>query len=370
MTTTVPAHAPPVPPSSAPRTPRAAHPLVDGHAKGGWSLRVLAVLLDSALVASIAWLATSDAPTFASLPLLSRAEEPPLGSDTVGWTLASLLGLGILQAYTGMTPGKRVTGISVVDAGSGRPIGLAGTVLRWLAHFLDAFLMLGYLRAAWHPQGRTFADSLLGTVVVLSSRPRPHRWVARLRRLRDGRAPWLRWPPVITSAVALVVCAAAAAMSLVQGSGGSWSSSSDMTSCTSTGPFVATAMIGSAASVTWESRLGIERTVEGPWEVAAAWSTGLGADDGGNRPLDAPYAALEIRSADGSFYSAEGGTPSGAVADDYLWWSVPEPIASVSVEAPEDVSGWTATAVLLDDGGTVVAECSAPVPASEHEPAS
>ncbi|WP_106264059.1 MULTISPECIES: RDD family protein [Isoptericola] len=378
MTTTVPTHARSPRPRRRPRQvpprrrpPLGPEPLVDGHEKAGWLLRVLAVLLDSAVVASIAWLATSDAPTYAALPLLHRGEQPQLGSDAVSWTVGSLLGLGILQAYTGMTPGKRVCGISVVDAGSGRPIGMLGTVLRWLAHFLDAFLLLGYLRATWHPEGRTYADSLLGTVVVTSTRPRPHRWVAWLRRLRDARAPWLRWPRIVTSGVSLVVCAAAAAMSLVQGSGGSGHFSSDMTSCTSTSPFVATATIGSAASATWESRLGIERPVERSWEVAVVWSAALGVDDGGNPPLDAPSAALEVRAPDGSFYSAEGGPmpddEPGADADNSVWWSVPEPIASVSVEAPQDLSGATATAVLLDDGGTLLARCTVPVPATEHE---
>ncbi|GAA1979931.1 hypothetical protein GCM10009718_15970 [Isoptericola halotolerans] len=378
MTTTVPAHAPPTPPPSD-DLPSGPHPLVGGHAKAGWLHRALAVLLDSALVASVAWLATGEAPSFATLPLLDGGEDPPLASATFVWTAGSLVSLAVLQAYTGMTPGKRVTGVSVVDDRTGRPIGFAGTVLRWFAHLLDAVLMIGYLRAAWHPQGRTFADSLLGTVAVLSTRPAPHPWVAWLRRQRDDRAPRLRWPPIVTSAVALVVCAAAAATSLTQSSGGAWHSSSDGTSCTSTGDFVATAMIDSAASASWESRLGIHRLATESWQVVAAWSTGLAADDGGNRPLDAADATLTVRSPDGRRYSSQTATSHDDAhgawddapdldADDDLWWTVPELLAWASVETPEDVSGWTATATLLGDDGAVVAECSAAVPAVEAWP--
>jgi Mce-associated membrane protein len=321
---------------------------------------VLAVLLDSALVASVAWFATGSAPSYATLPTWG-AQDPPLDPETVAWVGWTMLGLAVLQAYTGATPGKRVARIAVVDAASGCPIGLLGTVVRWLAHFLDAILMLGYLRAAWHPEGRTFADSLVGTVVQHTVRPRPHRWVAWCRRRRDARAPWLRWPPPVTSVVALVVCAAAAAASLTSSNGGRERMADGTTSCATTGRYAVTALVGSSVATSWESRLGVERTTEQTWRVVAGWSTGLGLDSGGDPDVPVGEAVLSVRSADGRTYDAG----SSALEDggDPLWWSMPEQIASTGLEVPEDVSGWDVRAVLLDTSGDVVAECTTSVPA-------
>ncbi|WP_407319872.1 RDD family protein [Isoptericola halotolerans] len=336
-------------------------PFPRGRSRASWWNRVLAVLLDSALVSSVAWFATGSAPSFAALPTWG-AQDPPLAPESTVWVGWTMLGLAVLQAYTGATPGKRVARIAVVDAGSGRPIGLLGTVLRWLAHFLDAILMLGYLRAAWHPEGRTFADSLLGTVVQHTVRPRPHRWVAWCRQQRDRHAPWLRWPPVVTSTVALVVCAAAAAGSLTAGGGSAESAADATTSCVSTGPFAATAMVSSSVSSSWESRLGVERTTEQSWRVAAGWSTGLGLDATDNPDVTVGEAVLSVRSADGRTYAAASPSDEG---EDPLWWSMPDQVAATDLEAPEDVSGWDARVVLLDDDGEALAECTAPVPAVE-----
>ncbi len=40
-----------------------------------------------------------------------------------------------------------------------------------MAHILDALLYIGFLRPLWHPQRRTFADSLCSTVVLRRVRP-------------------------------------------------------------------------------------------------------------------------------------------------------------------------------------------------------
>ena len=246
--------------TTAPRAPGpvldgALGPFTDDRPCAPWGLRVLATLLDSALVASVVSLATGAVPTLAALPGLGK----PGGDGGAGWTAGTLLVLGILQAYTGTTPGKRVAHVAVVDDRTGRPIGLPGTVLRWFAHVLDAILLVGYLRSAFRKDGRTFADSLLGTVAVRTTAPSPHPLVARLRRARDARAPWLRWPRQVTSGIALVLCAASAAASVTASSGGGQQMSERQTSCLSTGDFAATAMIGSARSFDMDSRLGITR---------------------------------------------------------------------------------------------------------------
>jgi Mce-associated membrane protein len=363
-----------VPPWSGPRsssTPPGSRrpPAVDGpftpeRPKASWGVRVIAVLLDSAVVATIVWFATGASVGLATLPLWG-GDEDPLPAGTGWWTGGTLLALAVLQAYTGMTPGKRAAGIAVVDAGSGRPIGLAGTILRWLAHFLDAFLMIGYLRAAWHREGRTFADSLLGTVVVRSTRPRPHPWVMRVRRV----APRLTWPSWITSVAALVVCALAAAACLVTG-GGSSTGAAETASCRGDGPLAATAFVESTTSQRWSSRLGIRRVEEPTTMVVAGWTADSGLNDDGDSAMgEDTVAALSLRSPDGLNLSstADGG---GAVTGDfpsdgavYLEASLPEPVGpEVGVETPYDVAGWTAHAVLTSADGTLLADCVVPVP--------
>lgn len=365
--------------TTAPLAPRPAldgalDPFTDDRPCAPWGLRVLATLLDSALVASVVFLATGAAPTLAALPGLGE----PGGTGGAAWTVGTLLALGLLQAYTGMTPGKRVAQVAVVDDRTGRPIGLPGTVLRWFAHVLDAILLIGYLRSAFRKDGRTFADSLLGTVAVRTTAPPPHPLVVGLRTFRDRHAPWLRWPRAVTGGVALVLCAASAAASVTASSGGEQQMSERQTSCLSTGDFAATAMIGSARSFDHESRLGLRHVEVTRWQVAVAWSTGLGADSGKNPELADPAARVTVTSPDGrSHHWAESQAAAGLdgagdgidEADDVAWFSPADEVASTVVTAPEDVAGWTAHAELLDDGA-VVAECSAPVPTIDAELAS
>ncbi|MGF0118593.1 RDD family protein [Promicromonospora sp. Marseille-Q5078] len=368
MTSTTPA-APPAPPV-VPPVGDALGPFTDDRPCAPWGLRVLATLLDSALIASVAFLATGHAPALAALPGVGQDADAP-DAPTAAWIAGTLLVLGALQAYTGMTPGKRVAGIAVVDDRSGRPIGLPGTVLRWFAHVLDTILLIGYLRSAFRSDGRTFADSLLGTVAVRTTTPELHPLVARLRAARDARAPWLRWPRRVTYAVALVLCAAAAAMSVTSGSGGSTQASEHDTSCVGTGDFAASAVFASSRDTSWDSRLGITRTTEQRWHVSVAWSTGLGIDASDNPEVGTTTAAVAVASPErGDFTS---GVPfGGAVERDDgvgdLGVSVPDEVASATVAVPEDPGGWIARAALMDEHGSVVAECSATVPTIDADP--
>lgn len=357
--------------TTAPRAPRptldgALGPFTDDRPCAAWGLRVLATLLDSALVAAVVFVATGAAPSLAALPGLGK----PGGAGGAAWTAAALLVLGVLQAYTGMTPGKRVAHVAVVDDGTGRPIGLPRTVLRWFAHVLDAILLIGYLRSAFRTDGRTFADSLFGTVAVRTTAPPPHPLVARLRRARDARAPWLRWPRPVTSGVALVLCAAAAAASVTSSSGGGEQMSERRTSCVDTGGPEAAATLGSARTFDRERRLGFTRTDLVGWRVAVGWSAGIDTRD--TPDIDVATVRLTVSAPDGATYDAvdvaEAVDPTVDGGDD-LWWSQPDLVASTQVTAPEDVTGWTARTALLDADGAVLAECSAPVPTITTDPA-
>ncbi|MFC8596880.1 RDD family protein [Isoptericola sp. NPDC057191] len=378
MTSPAPVAPPPAPPNPPLTIEHALGPFSDERPRAAWGLRLLAVLLDSAVVGSVVFLATGSDTGLAALPGLGDSSGPSDDAAAAAWAAGTLLLLGALQAYTGMTPGKRVAGISVVDDRSGRPIGLPGTALRWFAHVLDAILLIGYIRAAFHREGRTFADSLLGTVAVRTTAPPPHPLVARLRAARDSRAPWLRWPRRVTGAVALVVCAAATAASITSTSGGS-QQMSEQTSCIGTGDFAATAVLASSRDTRWVSRLGLTRITEQRWQVSVAWSTGLGIDADDNPDVGTTTAAVAVTSPRGDDAYTSGGPFGGVVDDgstddgstgdvDDLGLSVPDEIASATVAVPRDPAGWTARAALMDEHGSVLAECSVPVPAIDADP--
>lgn len=80
---------------------------------------------------------------------------------------AFILGLW-LNAYLQGTPGKRLMGCLVVDAGTGGRIGLGKSLLRGLAMLLSALPAgLGFLWIGWSRQRQGFHDKLAGTLVII-----------------------------------------------------------------------------------------------------------------------------------------------------------------------------------------------------------
>ncbi|WP_250446066.1 RDD family protein, partial [Actinotalea sp. C106] len=169
-----------------------------------WSRRVVAHLLDGAILGSI-WTLTAGDLGIAERRMIGLnpglGPSPWLDAPTL-WVTALLL--LTMQAYVGSTPGKLVVGIAVVDVTEGRAIGLVRTLGRWVTHLLDSILLVGYLRPLWHPQNQTYADTLLRTVVLDTSTPRPHRWLAG-----RGTDAWRR--PLTFAAGALCLAAVAVA---------------------------------------------------------------------------------------------------------------------------------------------------------------
>jgi Mce-associated membrane protein len=186
--------------ATAPHTPHQdTHNLLDPApvplfgAYASWSRRVVAFLLDNALLAGLTFLVVGPGPAPSALPFLENVSDfaPVPGAlpwKESAWIIGALLVLALLQAYTGATPGKRTVGIVVVNRDSGRPVGFVVTVLRWLFHAVDALCFIGYLRPLWDPQRRTFADSLALTVVVRSVAPEPHPWFPSVPGRRGSRA--------------------------------------------------------------------------------------------------------------------------------------------------------------------------------------
>ncbi|MGW7025404.1 RDD family protein [Streptomyces decoyicus] len=88
-------------------------------------------------------------------------------------TLAGLVTLGAAlfvcakEGKTGQTPGKKAMNIRLVKETTGQPIGFGMAFVRKLCHAVDGPLCgLGYWWPLWDEKSQTFADKIVGTVVV------------------------------------------------------------------------------------------------------------------------------------------------------------------------------------------------------------
>jgi uncharacterized RDD family membrane protein YckC len=101
--------------------------------------------------------------------------EVPTGGTWIAFALLAIVGLiaGVLyytqlEGGTGQTLGARATGIRVVDATTGQPIGKGRAFGRFLFRsFISGSLCaLGYLWAIWDPRRQTWHDKVVSSVVV------------------------------------------------------------------------------------------------------------------------------------------------------------------------------------------------------------
>ncbi|MFB9838208.1 RDD family protein, partial [Actinoallomurus acaciae] len=73
----------------------------------------------------------------------------------------------VREGRTGQSPGKRILQIELLDARTGRPVGVGRALVRRLAHVLDSLpCHLGFLWPLWDAEHQTFADKLVHTVVL------------------------------------------------------------------------------------------------------------------------------------------------------------------------------------------------------------
>ncbi|MDT0166431.1 RDD family protein [Actinotalea sp. AC32] len=146
-----------------------------------WGRRVAAALLDQVLLTGAAFLLFPvqpvEPPTWLG-PVLNTGTREVAGVWTDSAAYVGLVAvMVIMQAYLGGTPGKLALGIAVLHDRDLRPVGVVRTVLRQVAHVVDALILfIGYLRPLWHRERRTFADSLAATVVVRTQAPLPWTW--------------------------------------------------------------------------------------------------------------------------------------------------------------------------------------------------
>lgn len=87
----------------------------------------------------------------------------------------SILGLGVLEALTGATPGKRLRGLKVVTQ-NGLRVPVVTAVVRRLSFLVGPFAWLDWIPVLWGGRGRVL-DLVAGTkvVVVDPAKGRPQR---------------------------------------------------------------------------------------------------------------------------------------------------------------------------------------------------
>lgn len=134
-----------------------------------FSLRCGALLVDYVILIAIVAFATLPARFFDDAGNASFVL-------TVGYVTAAavaVLNFGLIVGISGRTLGKWVAGLRI-ERRDGEPLSFARALLRHLIGYPLTLvtLGLGFLVAAFHPQGRALHDLLAGTVVVRSRGPR------------------------------------------------------------------------------------------------------------------------------------------------------------------------------------------------------
>ncbi|WP_169978363.1 RDD family protein [Microbispora sp. H10836] len=149
-----------------------------------WGLRVGAYLIDGLIVGVPVWILT-----FIAGGMLAGSMEvdPETGQATMSgggtgialivYLLAIVLGLGLglwlkyKEGTTGQTVGKKVVGIKTIKEQTGEYIGFGMAFVRSLCHFVDGLpCYIGFLWPLWDDKRQTFADKIVGTVVVRAPR--------------------------------------------------------------------------------------------------------------------------------------------------------------------------------------------------------
>lgn len=300
-----------------------------------WSRRVVASLLDGSVGSGLAFLVLpelgGDFP-FLGTPFVSLGRTPSGTPWTHNpWIVAVLVVAVAMQAYGGATPGKLVAGIAVVGETDARPLGLVRTLLRWAAHLVDAILLIGYLRPLWNPKRKTFADSIVGSLVLVTRQPLPHRWFTSRADAAAHVGPPLVWQAATVPSwrpwatrVSAVACGIGVLFS------GGISNAVDGTAtelrCTMTTPdtgsvSLAGATLHQTTTTTTSTRLGITRQTEPPARaLSVTWALRgtLSSEDWANLNVRLTGANGVSHSESFSLVDSPGSDPTTTLTADAL----------------------------------------------------
>jgi uncharacterized RDD family membrane protein YckC len=177
---------PPPPPPSGGYVPPPPGPVLRGLTKADctpWLSRVAASLVDHLpllLILGVGWLVLQNSAESACLTDVAPNTVDQIctiGYSTLGMTVmwgAVLVGLayfvwnyGYRQGSTGSSIGKSLLKFKVVSENTGKPIGFGLSVLRQIAHVVDAVILdIGYLFPLWTAKRQTLADKMMATVCL------------------------------------------------------------------------------------------------------------------------------------------------------------------------------------------------------------
>ncbi|CAG7600726.1 RDD family protein [Actinacidiphila bryophytorum] len=123
-----------------------------------WAVRIASSAIDGAVVG---W----------PLVVLYAATSGHSRSQAMVYARLAVLAMMVLLASregrTGLTPGKTLLRLRLVDQFDGQPVGARRAYRRRIAHALDALSCgLGFLWPLWDSRRQTFADKIARSVVV------------------------------------------------------------------------------------------------------------------------------------------------------------------------------------------------------------
>ena len=156
-------------------------PIASGSDYTPWFTRVLAYVIDSIPVYLLTAIGGVVLYVFQPIETICVADAfcatGRNGPSTTAWIIFSLcvLAAGVFslwnfvvrQGITGSSIGKQVMRFKVVGEQAQQPIGVGKSLLRQIAHAVDALICyIGFLFPLWDAKRQTIADKLLKTVCV------------------------------------------------------------------------------------------------------------------------------------------------------------------------------------------------------------
>ena len=157
---------PPPPPSTGGYAPPPPGPVVRALSTDSytpWLTRVLAFLIDSVPFIILQGI---------NQVIMSVGRESAIAALLgLVFSLLSLAywiwNFGYRQGTTGSSIGKSVLKFKVVSEATGQPLGFGLSVVRQIAHFVDAIICyIGYLFPLWDAKRQTLADKIMSTVCL------------------------------------------------------------------------------------------------------------------------------------------------------------------------------------------------------------
>jgi len=135
----------------------------------GWGSRVVAAIIDHVVVGLIPWIVV-----FMLRPTVECSYSTGVctTSNSGAYYFAALAanviiwaGIAAMKA-TGQSLGQKAVNIRMVREADGQKLSFGAAFGREALHILDGVCCIGYLWPLWDAKNQTFADKIMGTVVV------------------------------------------------------------------------------------------------------------------------------------------------------------------------------------------------------------